>query len=303
MYRAHLLAELSVRPMLADGAMGTQLMARGLPSGTCCEQWNLDHSDKVEAIHREFAEAGCDLITTNTFCGSSVGLSRHGLQERMSEINQRAARLARRAAGEGAWVIGDIGPTGDAVSPFGQFTARELSNIFFMQAAALQSGGVDAFAIETMSDPEEMAVAIEAARRIEGVPIIATYAFGKAGGNFVTLTGATVREALDRAVQAGAEIVGANCGTFLSIEDYLRLAEELVDAAGTTPVIVQPNACSPVVRNGKTYYAATPSDLAGLATQLLDAGVQIVGGCCGTTPAHLHAMSVALQTYAKARKD
>ncbi len=283
--------------------MGTQLMARGLPSGTCCEQWNLDHSSEVESIHREFADAGCDLITTNTFCGSTVGLSRHGLEECMREINQRAARLARRAAGEGAWVAGNIGPTGDAISPFGQITARELSNIFFKQASALQSGGVDAFAIETMSDPEEMAIAIKAAHRIQGVPIIATYAFGKSGGNFVTLTGATVSEAIDRAVQAGADVVGANCGTLLSIEDYLRLAEELVDAAGETPVIVQPNAGSPVVRNGKTHYAATPNDLAALVTQLLDAGVQIVGGCCGTTPAHLQAMSLAMGEYAKARKD
>jgi 5-methyltetrahydrofolate--homocysteine methyltransferase len=289
--------------MLADGAMGTQLMARGLSSGTCCEQWNLDRSDDVEAIHRQYADAGCDLITTNTFCGSSVGLSRHGLEEHMREINQRAALLARRAAGEGAWVAGNIGPTGDAVSPFGQLTPRELSGIFFKQALALHAGGVDAYAIETMSDPDEMAVAIKAAKRAEGLPIIATYAFGKAGGNFVTLTGAGVPEAIDRAVQAGAEIVGANCGTLLSIEDYLRLAEELVDVAGGTPVILQPNAGSPVVRNGKTHYAATPSDLAALVIQLLDAGVQMVGGCCGTTPAHLHAMAQAMDAYAKARKD
>lgn len=303
MYRAHLLAELSVRPMLADGAMGTQLMAHGLPSGTCCEKWNLDRSDVVEAIHREYADAGCDLITTNTFCGSSVGLSRHGLEEHMREINQRAALLARRAAGEGAWVVGNIGPTGDAVSPFGQLTARELSNIFFKQAVALQAGGVDAMGIETMSDPEEMAIAVKAAHRVDGMPIIATYAFGKAGGKFVTLTGATVGEAIERAIQAGADIVGANCGTLLSIEDYLRLAEELVDVAGTTPVIMQPNAGSPIVRNGKMHYAATPADLGALVTQLLDAGVQIVGGCCGTTPAHLHAMSMAMEEFAKARKD
>ncbi|HTL31106.1 MAG TPA: homocysteine S-methyltransferase family protein, partial [Tepidisphaeraceae bacterium] len=156
MYRPGLLSELSVRPLLADGAMGTQLMVRGLPSGTCCEQWNLNRCDDVEAIHREYVDAGCDLITTNTFCGSSVGLSRNGLEEIMREINLRGARLARRAAGEGEWILGDIGPTGDAVSPFGQLTSRELSSIFSKQAHALAEGGVDAFCIETMSDPDEM---------------------------------------------------------------------------------------------------------------------------------------------------
>jgi 5-methyltetrahydrofolate--homocysteine methyltransferase len=289
--------------MLADGAMGTQLMARGLPSGTCCEQWNVDHPNEVESIHREYADIGCDLITTNTFCGSSVGLSRYALEESVRDINQRAARLARRAAGEGAWVVGNMGPTGDAVSPFGQLTARELSSIFFKQAIALHAGGVDAYGIETMSDPDEMAVAIKAAKRAGALPILASYAFGKAGGKFVTLTGASVKDAIERAIAAGADIVGANCGTLLSVEDYLRLADEIVEVAGATPVIMQPNAGSPIVRNGKTHYAAAPSDLAELTTRLLDAGVQIVGGCCGTTPDHLRAMSQAIDAYAKARKD
>jgi 5-methyltetrahydrofolate--homocysteine methyltransferase len=303
-YRPNLLSELSIRPLLADGAMGTELLARGLPAGSCCEQWNLDRCDEIESIHRGYVDAGCDLLTTNTFQGSSVALSRQFLESHMREINLRGALIARRAAGEGLWILGDVGPIGDSMKTFGQLSAREVSGAFAKQASALRDGGIDAICIETMSDPQEMAIAIKATRRgAELLPIIATYAFGRSAGAFVTLSGATVREAIGRALEAGADVVGANCGTLLSLQDCEDLAEQIVSAAQGTPVIMQPNAGTPVQRNGKITYAAAPSDMAALVTAFLDIGVQIVGGCCGTTPAHTRAMAHAESEFAKARKD
>ena len=271
--------------------MGTQLMARGLGSGDCGMLWNTLHPEWVHGIHQLYAQAGCNLLTTNTFGGTSYALERHGLADQVLELNRAGAQVAREAVGESGWVLGDVGPFGDFLEPLGQTSADELCAMFRQQIAALVEGGVDAILIETMSDPAEMEVAIAASKKAASLPIIGTYAFQKSGETgFRTMMGTPVEEAIKRAIAAGADIVGANCGVELSSHDYLELARQIVNAAGKTPVILQPNAGSPQILNGEISYNASQNEMASLTESLLDAGVRVVGGCCGTNPGHLAAM-------------
>ena len=294
---APLLQELDRRPLCCDGAMGTQLISIGLGSGECGMLWNVNRPADVVGIHLAYRRAGCALITTNSFGGSRFGLARHGLADRAAELNRAAAQIARAAAGTTGWVLGDVGPFGDFLEPVGDITADDLRAAFRGQIAALLAGGADAILVETMSDPAEAVVGVEAAKSgAVQVPVIVTYAFQKtAPGQFRTMMGTGVAEAVQRATAAGADIVGANCGTSLDLDDYVELARQMVQAAGKAPVIVQPNAGSPRVENGQTLYHATPEQMADTAAKLVAAGVRIVGGCCGTTPAHLAAMSRAVK--------
>jgi 5-methyltetrahydrofolate--homocysteine methyltransferase len=277
--------------------MGTQLLARGLKSSECGMVWNVERPRDVEAIHLAYRNCGCDLITTNSFGGSRFALERHGLADRVAELNCAAAQLARVAAGPDGWVLGDVGPFGDFLEPVGDITADELRAAFHDQIVALLEGGADAVLVETMSDPAEAVVGVEAAKACSiKVPVIVTYAFQKTpSGQFRTMMGAGVAAAVQQATAAGAEMVGANCGTSLNLEDYVELARQMVRAAGPAPVIVQPNAGSPQWKDGRTLYHATPEQMAETASKLLAVGVRIIGGCCGTTPAHLAAMSRAVK--------
>lgn len=277
--------------------MGTQLFARGLASGACGMLWNIERPGDVGGIHLAYRDAGCNLITTNSFGGNRFALELHGLTARVAELNCAAARVARAAAGDDGWVLGDVGPFGDFLEPIGDVTEDELREAFGAQIAALLEGGADAILVETMSDPAEAVVGVEAAKACSPeVPVIVTYAFQKTSpGEFRTMMGTTVAEAIGRATAAGADIVGANCGTALSLDDYVALAGQLVDAAGGAHVIVQPNAGSPVIEDGHTVYRATPEEMAATAIRLLDAGARVIGGCCGTTPAHLAAMTRAVR--------
>ena len=303
MQRPPLLQELSARPLCCDGAMGTQLFARGLSSGQCGMTWNLDRPADVRAIHQAYRDAGCELITTNSFGGSRFALAPHGLAGRVADLNRAAAQVARAAAGDHAWVLADVGPFGDFLEPAGDVTADELRAAFRDQIAALLAGGADAVLVETMSDPAEAVVGVEAARECDPrVPVIVTFAFQKtAAGEFRTMMGTTAAEAVRQAVAAGADIVGTNCGISLSLDDYAVLAGQLAAAAGKTPVIVQPNAGSPRTENGQTVYDASPEAMAAAALHLLAAGVRVVGGCCGTTPAHLAAMARVVGSGASSR--
>jgi 5-methyltetrahydrofolate--homocysteine methyltransferase len=292
-----LLEEISRRPLVCDGAMGTQLMARGLTSGECGMLWNLDRPADVGGIHAAYRAAGCDLVTTNSFGGSRFALEFHGQAGRVAELNRAAAQVARAAAGANGWVLGDVGPFGGFLEPVGDTAPEDVAAAFRDQIAALIAGGADAILVETMSDPAEAVIGIAAAKACnKSIPVVATYTFEKtASGEFRTMMGTTAAEAMQRAIAAGADIVGTNCGTGLNLDDYILLAQQLVAAAGKTPVIVQPNAGAPRMENGKTIYDATPEQMAACARRLRETGVRIIGGCCGTSPALLAAMSRAVK--------
>ncbi len=279
-----ILERLKRGPLLCDGGMGTQLIAKGLKPGECSELWNIERTDDVEDIHRAYRDAGCDLITSNTFGGTTTALARHGLADQAEQLNTLAVRLMRRAVGGSCHLLGDIGPFGDFLEPMGDTTPEQLRLIYRQQAMNLKRGGADAIIIETMSDPNEMAIAIQSATDVANWLLIASYAFNApVDGVFRTMMGATVEQCVKAAI-------GANCGTSLALPDYIELAKAFVQAAKKFPVIIQPNAGAPQVIDGQTVHTATPADMAAIVKPLLDAGVQIIGGCCGTTPAHLKAM-------------
>jgi len=279
--------------LTCDGAMGTQLIERGMQIGECGMRWNAEQPDAIKSVHQAYRDAGCRLITTNSFGGTRSMLERHGLGTKTADWNRLAAKLASEVVGPDGWVIGDVGPFGDFLEPLGDTTAVELEGIFREQISALVEGGADAILVETMSDPGELCVGVRAARAVTDLPVIATYAFQKSAGEFRTMMGTQVAEAITAAYAAGASIVGANCGTDLSLADYVELAREIVAAAGTRPTIMQPNAGAPRQVNGEISYDATPEEMADLAHTLRALGISIVGGCCGTSPAHLAAMAKA----------
>ncbi len=280
--------------LVCDGAMGTQLMLRGLTPGECGMRWNEERAGDVESVHSAYRKAGCRLITTNTFGGTRSMLDRHGLGGQVGSWNRKAAALARAAAGPEGWVLGDVGPFGDFLEPMGDTTEDQLLGIFSEQIAALVEGGADAILVETMSDPGEAAIGVRAAKSVSGLPVVVTFAFQKSADGFRTMMGTSARDAVAAALEAGADIAGANCGTDLSLDDYVALAAELKSAAGTAPVILQPNAGAPKTTPEGVTYDATPDEMAAAALRLQGAGVSIIGGCCGTTPGHLEAMARAL---------
>ncbi len=287
-----LLERLKIGPLLCDGAMGTQLIARGLQPGEPPELWNVDRTDDVEDIHRAYRDAGCDIITTNTFGGSIPALTRHGLADREAELNGLGVRLARRAVGGSCHLLGDIGPLTGYLPPDQAGNEQQVYRLFRTHVMSLKRGGADGICIETIGDVAQMRLAVRAAKGVSYWPVIASYAFAAASdGVFKTLSGESVESAIKTAIDAGADVVGANCGMGLLLKDYVSLAEQIKKIARKFPVFIKPNAGS--AASGDTP-AATPAELAAIVRPLLDAGVQIIGGCCGTTPAHLAAMAAAM---------
>lgn len=256
-------------------------------------RWNAERPDEILSVHQAYRHAGCRLITTNSFGGSRCMLDRHGLGSKVSEWNRRAAELAAQAAGPEGWVLGDVGPFGDFLEPLGDTTREELDAVFREQISALVAGGADAVLVETMSDPAELAVAVRAAKAVADLPVIGTWSFQRSGGEFRTMMGTPVAAAIRAACEAGADIVGTNCGTDLALDDYLELGRQIVAAAAGGPTILQPNAGAPKIRHGEIHYDATPAEMATLANKLRSIGITIVGGCCGTSPQHLAAMALA----------
>jgi methionine synthase I (cobalamin-dependent) len=290
---AQLRQTLARRPLLGDGAMGTQLQQLGLAPGAGGELWNTDHPDRVRQVHQGYLDAGADLLTTNTFGGTSFVLAGHGAGARVRELNLAGAQLARGVAGDRAWVLGDVGPFGGMFEPLGDASPDAVVAAFRQQAAALLEGGADVILVETMSDPAEAGLAVRAARAVGAELVIATYSFQQSTAGFRTMMGTTVAAALAAVLAAGADVVGANCGTELSLDDYVRLTAELAAAAAGRPVIVQPNAGSPRLVDGKIRYDTSAAQFAAAAPRLLARGARLVGGCCGSTPAHIAAMAAS----------
>lgn len=278
--------------IVADGAMGTMLQAAGLPLGVAPEGWLLENPGAVGDVHRAYIEAGADLILTCTFGGTRPRLERSGLGGRVGEINRRAAEVAREAAGDAVLVAGDIGPMGEFLAPLGAMSYTEAVDVFAEQAAALAQAGVDVLYVETMSALDEARAAVEGALRVaNGIPVTATLSFDSHGR---TNMGVRPEEAAEALLELGVDALGANCGATLdmtlgAVETMHRIAPEM-------PLIVKPNAGKPRLVEDQVVYDATPAEMASYACRFVDLGARIVGGCCGSTPQHIAAISRAVRS-------
>jgi 5-methyltetrahydrofolate--homocysteine methyltransferase len=296
MPKTPLLEALRERPLLADGAMGTQLMLAGLVQGNCGEEWNLTHRERVLAIQRRYVEAGSDCLLTNTFGGCRIMLNRHGNAERVAEINRAAVAIAREAGAR--YVIGDIGPFGGLMEPYGDFTEDQVRGAFDEQAAALVEAGSDAIIIETQTSLEELALGIQAAKQAGAACTIGSMAYDVTldGATFRTMMGVDPERAAEFMQECGADIVALNCGTGMDMERALE-AVKRYRAVTALPVMVQPNAGQPKLINMKVVYDETPAQMVTGVAPLLAAGVGILGACCGSTPDHIRAFRHAMDEY------
>jgi len=290
--------------MLGDGAMGTQLMLAGLVQGNCGEEWNLSHPEKVLAIQRRYADAGSECIITNTFGGSGIMLGRHSQAGHAAAINKAGVGIARQAfGGRDGYVLGDIGPFGGLLAPFGEFTEDQVRSAFEEQAAALVEGGADAIIIETQTSLEELLIGIKAAQSAGAKCIIGSMAYDVTldGSTFRTMMGIDPERAAEFMEENGAHIVALNCGTGMDME-HARIAVERYKQVTNLPVMVQPNAGKPRLENMKIVYDQTPEEMVKGLLPLLQAGANIVGACCGSTPEHIRAFRGVMDEFLKSRE-
>lgn len=287
------------RRLVCDGAMGTQLMAAGLEQGGSGEHWNLTHPERVLAIQRRYADAGADCIITNTFGGSRTMLKRHGHADELRAINQAAVRIARGAFnGREGFVLGDMGPLGAILEPYGEMPQAEALEVYTEQATALVEAGADAIIIETQTSLEEIGLAIDAAKAAGAPTIIASLAYDLSQDKtfYVTMMGVMPDRAAAFIEERGAHIVALNCGTGMDMAGAAQVAAIYRENCNL-PTMVQPNAGLPVLENMKAVYKQLPKDMALDVPKALDAGANIIGSCCGSTPDHTKAIREVVEKF------
>lgn len=279
--------------LISDGAMGTMLQGKGLTDGGAPELWNVENPTAIEEVLEEYAAAGANLITTNTFGGTRGRLQMHGLEDRLFELNKAGAEIARKVADRhpGCFVMGDVGPSGELMEPMGTMTIDDAKNLFADQIKALVAGGVDAILIETMSDLQEVEAAVKAAQEVApNLPIIVTFSFDT---NLRTMMGVKPAVAVKTLAAEGVRIIGANCGR--GTDEMRIIAKELTEARPEgIYIITQSNAGLPKLVGGDFIYDGTPEEMAKYAEDMKALGVNVIGSCCGSTPAHTKAMAATL---------
>jgi len=284
---------LSGKVLVADGATGTMLQAAGLPEGAVPEAWNLTHPEKILDLHRAYLEAGSQIILTNSFGGNRFRLGKKGWGDKVREVNHAAAALAKEAAGQRAFVAGSIGPSGELMKPLGLLSYAVAMEAFAEQAAALAEGGVDAILVETMSDLNEAKAAIEGAQRATDLPVLCTLSFDT---KVHTMMGVSPRQAALELWPLGLVAIGGNCGK--TLDDMEEVLRQMRAAVPEAILMAKPNAGLPRLVDGQAFYDVTPQVMAEYALRYAELGARIIGGCCGSTPAHIKAIAAALNSLA-----
>lgn len=287
------------RTLISDGATGTYLQQHGLEPGGCPEEFNASQPDTVKGMARAYFDAGSDMVLTNSFGGNKFMLSKYGHGNRVEELNKLAAQHARSQTPLGKFVIGSVGPTGEFLEPLGDISETEMLEAFIAQVIALEQGGADAIVIETMTSIEESSLAIKAARDYTNLTIMATMVFDLGPRGFFTMMGVTPERAINESLDAGASIAGANCGN--GIDVMIQLSIEMRRATDGY-LLVHSNAGIPTLKNGEIIYPEDPGYMAQRCKTLSDLGINIIGGCCGTTPAHIQSIRAELQPIGAAEQ-
>ena len=283
--------------LISDGAMGTFLFAKGLDAGECPDYWSVSHPKEVREIAESYVNAGSDVIETNSFGANFFKLKNYKHSDKVHEINVAAAKLAKEVMGDKGFVAASVGPTGHIVQDEGgDTTPQALYDAFKEQVIALEKGGADAVCIETMSSVVEAEQAIKATKENTKLVVICTFTFESGNKGFRTMMGVKPGRAAKAAIAAGADIVGANCGN--GIRNMIEITREIRATVPNTPILVHSNAGPPIMENGKTVFKETLEYMASYVPELIEAGANIIGGCCGTTPAHITAMSKAAKAVA-----
>jgi 5-methyltetrahydrofolate--homocysteine methyltransferase len=307
--RAALLRAIEDGVLIGDGAMGTQLQQAGLDSGGCGEAWNLDHPDRVLAIQRAYVDAGSDCLITNTFGGSRIMLERHGEGGRVAAINETGAHLAGQAfGGRRGFVLGDIGPFGGLMEPYGEIPRARVEQAFAEQAKALVAGGVDAIIVETQTALEELEIAVACSREAGAPVVVGSLAYDRMADEdeVRTMMGVSPEQAAEFMASRGVDVLALNCGTGVDMAMAADVVRRYRSVSGL-PVMAQPNAGQPLLENFEVVYRETPEEMAAGLPNLVRAGARVVGACCGSTPAHIRAFRRALDVVmgrpAGARED
>jgi len=288
--------------LISDGAMGTLLQARGLAAGECPDEWCLTHAGVVKGIHEAYLAAGADILETNSFGGTCYKLQPYGLARKVRELNLAAAALAKEVIGGKGYVAGSVGLTGQIVQDEGgDLTPEDLYQAFAEQVTALAEGGADALCIETMASLTEALEAIKAAKACTQLPVMCTFTFQAGARGFRTMMGVTPERAARETLAAGADIIGSNCGS--GIVNMIEVTRLMRAAQSNAPILINANAGMPVLEGEKTVFKETPEFMASKVGDLIQAGAQIIGGCCGTTPQHIAAIAQAAHAIVDRRAE
>lgn len=279
--------------LISDGAWGTYLHKLGLGIGECPEIWNITHRAEVLSIARSYIDAGSGMILTNSFGAHPLRLEHYGLQDRAFELNEAAANISREAAGEDHFVLGSIGPS-SAIVIMEEIPEQKVYDGFRIQVEAFAKGGADGVCIETMSEIAEAVLAIKAAKEFTKLEVACTFTFQKTvHGYYRTMMGVSPEEMVIAVKEAGADIIGANCG--IGFEHMIDIVKAIRSVDKVSPVLVHANAGLPIIKNGETTFPETPEMMCSRVDELINAGVNIVGGCCGTTPDHIRSFVSAIR--------
>jgi 5-methyltetrahydrofolate--homocysteine methyltransferase len=286
-----LLEKLKEKTILFDGALGTMLMATGHVSNRSPILLNLEQPDLVSDLHKRYYDAGSDVVISNTFGGNPLKLAAEGLEQQLEPLNREGVRLTQAACPAGRYVAGDMGPCGKMLKPLGDVAPEDMQQNFFRQANVLIDAGVDLITIETMYSLEEALAAVSGVRKAGDILLLVSITFSQTQNGIFTMMGENIARCTSALEDAGVDIIGANCT--LNSSDMIGLTTEL-RASTAKPILIQPNAGQPVTHKGVTYYEQTPSEFAADARKIKDAGADMIGGCCGTTPEFMREVAVAL---------